>query len=130
MAQKIDEEKLLDAATIQWMQTLAAQGILTTDADLNIRGWNRWLELHSGRSAEEMIGRHLLEAYPDLVERRLDQSYREALAGQTRLLSHRFHGFLLSMKPDVDASTFTNMQQSAQIAPLIQGERGDRGRLQ
>ncbi len=44
--------------TLQWLNDFAEVGILTTDTDLNILSWNRWLEIHSGFNAAEMIGRH------------------------------------------------------------------------
>jgi PAS domain S-box-containing protein len=67
------EEPLLSAALLRWMNDLAGQGILVTDADLNIRAWNRWLEDHSELSADEVLGRNLLEVYTELEKRRLDR---------------------------------------------------------
>ncbi|HUK92189.1 MAG TPA: histidine kinase dimerization/phospho-acceptor domain-containing protein, partial [Blastocatellia bacterium] len=104
-------------AALQWFDDLAAQGILMTDAELNIRGWNQWLESHSGRSQSEMLGRNLFEMYPDLVERRLDQCFTDALAGRVCIISQRLHGYLLPMPPDSPGS-FSSMQQSARVAPL------------
>jgi PAS domain S-box-containing protein len=109
----------LSEATLQWHNDLAAQGILTTDADLRIQGWNRWLEIHSGHKAADVIGRNVLELYPDLVTRRLDQWYHQALNGQVMMLAHRLHHYLLPMQPGEGHSEFAQMQQSARIAPLI-----------
>src|SRR5215472_15324444 len=100
-------------AALDWFNDLSMQGILMTDAELNICGWNRWLEIHSGRSSTEMIGRNLLEACPDLVARRLDEYYRNALAGQVRVVSQRLHGYLLPMPPTIEGAHFDQMQQSA-----------------
>ena len=96
---KIDgiTEPLLNAAVLRWMQELAPQGILLTDSSLNVVGWNRWLEERSGRHAKDVLGKNLLNLYPDLVGRGLDESYREALAGHSRLLSQRLHGYVLAM---------------------------------
>jgi len=105
-------------AALDWFNDLSMQGILMTDAELNICGWNRWLEIHSGRSSTEMIGRNLLEACPDLVARRLDEYYRNALAGQVRVVSQRLHGYLLPMPPTIEGALFDQMQQSARIAFL------------
>jgi len=105
-------------AALDWFNDLSMQGILMTDAELNICGWNRWLEIHSGRSSTEMIGRNLLEACPDLVARRLDEYYRNALAGQVRVVSQRLHGYLLPMPPTIEGAHFDQMQQSARIAFL------------
>ncbi|MGH9901582.1 MAG: ATP-binding response regulator [Pyrinomonadaceae bacterium] len=95
----------------------------TTDAALDIRGWNQWMEDHSGRAAAEVVGRNLFEVYPELIERRLDRNYGWALAGQVRVLSQRLHGHLLSMPTDAGGTTFALMQQSARISPLIHDGR-------
>ena len=57
----VSEETLFNAALLQWMNELAGQGILVTDAELNIRAWNRWLEEHSEIGADEVLGRNLLD---------------------------------------------------------------------
>jgi PAS domain S-box-containing protein len=108
---------------MKWINDLAKQGVVMTDDSLTIRGWNHWLEQHSGRMASEMIGRNLLAAYPDLIQRQLDQYYRDALGGQGRVLSQRLHGHLLPMPPTMDDPAFTHMRQSARIAPLVQDGR-------
>jgi PAS domain S-box-containing protein len=106
--------RMLNNAVLQWFNELSIQGVLITDADLNIRGWNHWLEQSTGLNAAEMVGRNLLEAYPELGARGLDQYYRDALKGQIRVLSQRLHGYLLPVPG--------RMQQSARIAPLIENE--------
>lgn len=114
---------MLNDAALRWMNDLSAQGIFMTDAELTIQGWNHWLESGSGRTAAEMIGRNLFDAYPDLVERGLDKYYKDVLDGQIRLLSQRLHRYLLPMTPQDDDTSFTFMQQSARIAPLVEDDR-------
>ena len=114
-----DEEKLLNTALLRWMNDLAGQGILITDAELRIRAWNRWLEEHSGVCASQVLGRSLLEVYSELETRRLDRQYKWVLEGQTRVLSQRLHGHLLPLPTDASLSGFTEMQQTARISPLI-----------
>jgi signal transduction histidine kinase/ActR/RegA family two-component response regulator len=113
---------LFKEAVLRWFSDLSAQGILITDAELKIRGWNHWLENCSGLSADEVLGRGLLELYPELVTRRLDEYFKDALAGQARIISQRLHGYLLAMTPPPDTG-FAQMQQSARIAPLIEQDR-------
>ena len=121
-SEKEDAMRLKEAA-LRWFNDLSAQGILITDAELNILSWNHWLEAHSGLSAAEMTGRNLLAAYPDLTSRRLDGYYKDALAGQVRILSQRLHGYLLPMRPEAGDVPFKEMQQSARIAPLVEADR-------
>src|SRR5215218_1029847 len=112
-------DPLVSAALLRWMNDLAGQGILVTDADLNIRAWNRWLEEHSELSAGEVLGRNLLEVYTELEKRRLDRQYKWVLEGQTRVLSQRLHGHLLPLPTDAGLGGFAEMQQTARISPLI-----------
>ncbi len=107
---------------LQWLSDFGMQGILATDTELNIRGWNSWLETHSGHRAEDVLGRNLLKVYPELVERGLEPYYQDALAGQVCILAQHFHHYVLPMRSDIrpDAEL---MIQSVQIAPLTQDER-------
>jgi PAS domain S-box-containing protein len=115
---RTNKETLLNAAVLRWMHDLTAQGVLMTDDELNILGWNQWLEEHAGRSAADVTGRNLLELYPELVERRLDRHYKWALEGQVRVLSQRLHGYLIAMPASLGENAFPQMQQSVRISPL------------
>ena len=111
-------ETLLNAAVLHWMHELAAQGIVTTDGDLNVVQWNHWMEEHTGKRAQDVIGNNLLELFPELTERRLDRHYKWALEGQVRVLSQALHGYLISM-PVVSAEHgYKQMQQAVRISPL------------
>jgi signal transduction histidine kinase len=112
-----------EQATLEWLNNLADQGVLTTDTNLCILGWNRWLEQHSGYRASEVLGRPLFEVYPDLVWRRIDQRYQQVLNGQVAVFSQRLHRFLLPMAPGIEQTGLPYMQQSARIAPLIADEK-------
>src|ERR1700735_1524496 len=90
------------------LNELSDWGILTTDADLNVRSWNAWLEKGSGRPAELVVGRNLLEIFPDLSIRRLDQLFRDALSGKIVVLAQKLHGYLLPFKPSVEDSRLSN----------------------
>ena len=118
-----NQADLLTAAALDRMSDLASQGIFLTDAELKIVGWNLWLEQHTGLPAEQVKGRHLLDLYPELVERRLLRQYEWALEGQIRVLSQRLHGYLLPMRPRSDGSGFNQMQQSSRISPLMENGR-------
>ncbi|MGB3205366.1 MAG: PAS domain S-box protein [Crinalium sp.] len=120
MMSKLNHSIALNNALVKWWNELAWQGIFTTDANLNIHSWNHWLEMRTGYAAQEMIGRNLLLIYPELVARRLDRFYDQALNGQVAILSQSLHGYLLATPPNACYSTLTNMLQSARIAPLIE----------
>src|SRR5688572_659576 len=41
-------------------------GMLAVDEDMKVVLWNRFMEIHSGKSAADVMGRNLFEAFPDL----------------------------------------------------------------
>jgi PAS domain S-box-containing protein len=104
---------LLTTAMLRWFDDLTVQGILTTDGDLVIRSWNRHLEEHSGIAAADAIGRRLVDVVPDIATRGLDVHFRVALAGDPRVLSHRFHRYLIPARAGQPESA-----QTVRIAPL------------
>ncbi len=103
---------------LRWFDQHAAQGLFTTDRDLIIRTWNRWLVSATDLAADSVIGRPLAEVLPSLVDRRMDEHYRDALIGQVKVLSHTLHRHVLPC-PRSDGSL---MPQSGRIAPLLDGD--------
>ena len=118
MTQTSTKETLLNAAVLHWMHDLAAQGIVTTDRELNVVEWNHWMEEHTGKRAHDVIGNNLLELFPELIERRLDRHYKWALEGQVRVLSQALHGYLISMPVVSSEHGYAQMQQAVRISPL------------
>jgi len=112
------KETLLNAAVLHWMHDLAAQGIVTTDSELNIVEWNHWMEEHTGKRTADVIGKNLLHLFPELTERRLDRHYKWALEGQVRVLSQALHGYLIAMDPVSGEHGYSQMQQAVRISPL------------
>ena len=112
------EDTLLNTAVLHWMHELAVQGIITTDNELNVAGWNHWMEEHTGKRALDVIGHNLLELFPELSERRLDRQYKWALEGQVRVLSQALHGYLISIPAVSVEKGFAEMQQAVRISPL------------
>jgi signal transduction histidine kinase len=97
------------------------RGMLATDASLVVTGWNQWLEHRSGLAATEVIGRALFELFPEMKSRGFERYYRQALDGQTVLLSQRLHGHVLPLEAGPAADAQSRMQQSARILPLVEG---------
>ncbi len=118
-----DGTNTFDMVVRAWLDDQAPYGVLTTDETYRIQSWNRWLESHTGRRASDVVGQKLVDALPELVERRLARYFEEAMAGRAHVLSHRLHGFLILMTTDAGGSRYESMQQSAQIAPLMKGQR-------
>jgi len=108
-----------DATVLQTLQQITNWGILTTDVDLTVTSANAWFQANTGRPADQIVGRNLLEVFPELAARKLDDRYRQVLTGGTVVLSQRLHGYLFSMTSRISQGQVTSMQQSAQIAPLL-----------
>jgi PAS domain S-box-containing protein len=111
-----------DWALGRWFTELTHQGIFATDLDLRITTWNRWMEVHSGRSAAEASGRSLLELVPDIAERGVDQYYRSALGGQISVVSYGLHRYVVPLRPTHGDLSMAYMPQSARIGPLRDGD--------
>ena len=79
VAEELASAQQRDSALLHWMQQLAPHGVFTTDNDLRIQTWNHWLETHSGLPATAVVGRSLLEAFPELVTRKLADQFHRAL---------------------------------------------------
>lgn len=109
-------------AMLAWMQEVAPYGIFTTDAELRIRSWNQWLVTHSGLAVESVLGRPLLELFPDVQARRLDECFRRATKGEISMLSTALHKYLLPLPVVGRGYAVPHMLQTVRIAPLPLGQ--------
>ena len=97
-------------------------GILILDEDLNVKFWNRWLEIHTKIKNDEILDKSLLEYYPAINGKILKRKVRTTL----RLNSSTFYNteqsnYLLEIKLNkITDKIFQNMQQSVTIAPFDQ----------
>jgi PAS domain S-box-containing protein len=112
----------LAAATLQWFRDYGAHGIFTTDTDLRLRSWNRWLAGATGLSEEDVLGRELFELLPAFVDRGFDQFYAEALSGHVKILSHTLHRYIVPTPGRTDERG-GHVPQSGRIAPLLRDDR-------
>ena len=116
------EPQRLPAALVRWFSELTYQGLFATDRDLRVILWNHWMEIHSHRGADEVLGRPLTELYPDLCSRGLEQYYEDALTGHISVMSQGLHRYVLRLPPTNRDLGFTEMPQSGRIGPLSDGE--------
>jgi len=114
-----DHKSSIEKSLIYWLFDFAAFGILVTDSDLRIAYVNRWFTKNAGVDGSTLVNRNIFEAFPSLQTRGFDRYYQEALAGQTRILSHRFHGYLFPMESTRAGTGSAQMDQSAHISPLV-----------
>jgi signal transduction histidine kinase/ActR/RegA family two-component response regulator len=109
----------LNAAVVRCVNEDTHQGFFVTDLQLRVVVWNRWMEIHSGRPASEVLGRSLFELYPDVGERGVAEYYQSALEGQVTILSHVLHRYIVALPPTNAEAGFSHMPQSGRIGPLI-----------
>jgi signal transduction histidine kinase len=119
---KVELSDALGISAARWFEELDDRGVFITDERLVVRRWNHWLAAQTGRTAADTIGQSLFEIYPTLTERGVDGYYRDALAGEVRILSERFHKFLLPITRNFHGAGLTEMAQSARIEPLKDGD--------
>lgn len=80
-ASQIDEINLLK----EYIETVVDSvdlAVMVVSADLKIGMINKGFERMHGRARDKYIGRHLLEAYPDLAEQDIEEITREVLQGR------------------------------------------------
>ena len=112
----------MQAAVLRWFTGETRQGFFATDTQFKVMVWNRWMEIHSGYSASEVVGRSLFDLYPDAIARGVNEYYENALTGGVTVLSHGLHRYLLSLPPTNAELTFPEMPQSGHVGPLFDGD--------
>lgn len=95
-------------------------GILILDKDLNVKFWNRWMEIQTKIKSEDIKDKNLLDFYENINEKILSRKIKTTL----RLNSSTFYNseqinYLFDIKLNKIAdSVFYNMQQSITISPF------------
>jgi signal transduction histidine kinase len=108
-------------ALLSWIRQHAPYGVVTLDESFQVQTWNHWMELHSGKRFEDVVGKHLFTVYPDVQERRLVAHFERAMQGESSVLSTSLHRYLLPMPSPFRETAVDMMLQTARIAPLFCG---------
>ena len=95
-------------------------GVLTVDTERTIVGWNRWLELASGKAASQVLGRRLDDVYPEIRGSYGDRALTRVFGGATVVMAHRFHEHFLPFPPPPGVREFERMQQSVRMLPRVE----------
>lgn len=97
-------------------------GLVILDKDLRIYKWNRWMELHSRISAQEIIGKHLFDCFPTLNNPGFLQTFKFVLNfGNFYFFSQKLHHYLFPFDLESSlSSSFDRMQQSCNMGLLRQ----------
>ena len=103
--------------TIEWMGDALDVGAFAVDSDLIVTSWNRWLELATGQSASDVVGRHFSEIGVP-CRSTAEAALVRAVGGATVVLSHALHGFFFDVPPAVGFEGIARMQQSVRLLPI------------
>lgn len=95
-------------------------GIFVVDTEFIIRHWNRWMELHSGISAEVIVGKPAFDFYPALNNPKFIRNCKTIFAfGNHSFMSQKLHRYLVPLNaPSFMSEKFEHMQQSCSLFPL------------
>jgi len=83
-------------------------GLVVLDKEMTVQYWNRWMTLHSGISADDIVGKKLFEKYPQLDRPHFLRNCRAVLAfGNFCFFSQKLHQYLflnsfLNARPLID----------------------------
>lgn len=97
-----------------------ACGIVLLDARGRVLAWNRWMENHGGILADQAMGLRLIELFPEIEKKRLNQAIDSALKhGLAGLLAPSIHTPPLPLyKKPLNATTTARIQQLITVTPM------------
>jgi diguanylate cyclase (GGDEF)-like protein len=95
-------------------------GLLVIDREMTVKYWNRWMAMHSGISAEKIVGSSLFSHFPELDQAHFRRNCKSVFQfGNFCYFSQRLHKYLFPMPaPGSLADSFDYMQQSCSMGPL------------
>jgi signal transduction histidine kinase len=94
-------------------------GIILINKNLEVKFWNRWLEIRTGISAKDIINKNLKDFYPQLEDKKLIRKISTALTlNSSTFYTPQISKFLLNIElSKVADKVFDEMQQSVTITP-------------
>lgn len=94
-------------------------GALVVDHNYKIVLWNRWLEKHTGKRAEQVLGDNLLSLFPELHNSRLEAALKQALQNNfPSLLSQTLNKSPFPLYTKL-SDLSERMQQAIAVIPLV-----------
>jgi diguanylate cyclase (GGDEF)-like protein len=95
-------------------------GIVILDREMKVKKWNRWMEIHSGINADQIIDSSIYDFYPDLEKPKFIRNCKSVFSfGNFSFFSQKLHKYLFPFKSSgYLGSVFDYMQQNCAIGPL------------
>jgi C4-dicarboxylate-specific signal transduction histidine kinase len=94
-------------------------GIILINKNLEVKFWNRWLEIRTGISAKDIINKNLKDFYPQIDDKKLIRKVTTALKlNSSTFYTPQSSKFLINIElSKVADKVFNEMQQSVTITP-------------
>lgn len=104
------------------MCSMCDVGLLLLSKERGIVFWNQWLEEASGLENRDVLGKSLIEVFPDIDDSRLTQAIGETFSHNlSAVLSPRLHPnvFPLHVRTNVNGNSKEKMEQLITLNPLM-----------
>ena len=94
-------------------------GIILINKNLEVKFWNRWLEIRTGINSKEIIGKNILDFYHMIDDKKLIRKITTALKlNSSTFYTPQFSKYLIPIElSKVADRVFNEMQQSVTITP-------------
>ena len=94
-------------------------GIILINKNLEVKFWNRWLEIRTGINFKDIENKNLRDFYPEVDDKKLIRKITTALKlNSSTFYTPQMSKFLLNIELSKVADTvFNEMQQSVTITP-------------
>lgn len=97
-------------------------GLVVLDLQFNVCRWNRWMEIHSGIAAADIVGQPAFAFFPEMDTPRFRRNFKSVSTfGNFAFFSRKLHKYLFPLPvPPLsdDATVFNHMQQTCTMGPL------------
>jgi HEAT repeat protein len=94
-------------------------GVITTDANLVVRGWDQWLVEATGLTEDRVLDQPLLGLFPEIEQRGIARRLKRVLEdGVVEILAPAFHQYFIRCAARGALPHFDVMQQHVSISPM------------
>lgn len=92
-------------------------GIMILDENLNIKAWNKWLEVKTGIKADEIVDHHIYDRFPYIEQKKLSRKIKSVfITKNASFFSVEPHEYLIKIKSNsIMGRVFTYMRQDISI---------------
>ncbi len=102
------------------MFDMVSAGFAVIDKEMKVYKWNRWMEIHSQISAHEIIGKSLLDFFPELNKPWFSRSCKSVFTfGNFSFISNQLHEYCFPFKIYTSTDEGLDfMQQNCTLGPI------------